>query len=89
MYFQSHKEPEDQLYDALNAVFSLDTPVALGLSKQAVCQIAAFYADVGATEGSEEALDVAIDRIREMQIEIFTLEQHLTEFKNDAQLSLH
>ena len=74
-------EPEDRLFDALQAVFKMEQSDALDISLRAACQIASFVADVGVMRGNPGAVDVALDRIDEMQVELSGLANHLQDFK--------
>ncbi len=84
MYAQAHPCPEDRLFDALGAIFQLETEEALGLSKLAVVQIANYVADLGAVPGSSKAVDAALLRLDEMQLEISDLSNHLHQFRDQT-----
>ncbi len=74
-------EPEDRLFDALQAVFELEQSAALDISTLAACQIASFVADVGVMRDSPRAVDNALNRIDEMRVELSGLSSHLQDFK--------
>lgn len=75
---------KERLFDALGAVFDLETKHAYETLKDATNQIAVFIADKGATSGSEAELQLAISKVFEMQAELAELLDQLEGFREVA-----